>query len=106
MGNKIKLLLGYYGAENFGDELILKQYLLENKDTYFIVFSYGHNYTGNNVVDTYFWKQGDKLFNLKNFLSAIKKVDEVLWVGGTCFTDEDGDGAFKFMLIAKLFLKK
>lgn len=106
MKNKAKLLLGYYGAGNFGDELILKQYLKKNKHERYIVFSYGYDYTQNNVIKTYHWKQGDKLSNFKNFLSAIKKVDEVLWVGGTCFTDEDGDGAFKFMLIAKLFLKK
>ena len=106
MENNIKLLLGYYGAGNFGDEIILKQYLKENRDTNFIVSSYGETYTKDNVVDTYFWKQGDKLSNLRNFISAIKKVDEVLWVGGTCFTDEDGDGAFKFMLLAKFFFKK
>ena len=106
MNNKSKLLIGNYGADNFGDELILRQFIEVNGKQRFIILSYGINYTNANVVNTYFWKKSNKLHNLKMFISSLFKVDEVIWVGGTCFTDQDGDGAFIYMCIAKLFFKK
>ena len=99
------LLIGYHGAGNLGDELILKQFLEENNIDRFYIISYGKVYNYSNVIDTLHWKKGNKILNFILFLSVLLKVEKVYWIGGTCFTDQDGDGGFKFMLLTKLIGK-
>lgn len=99
------LIIGYHGAGNLGDELILKQFLIENNTDRFYIISYGKIFNYSNVIDTLCWKKRNKISNLTLFISVLLKVEKVYWIGGTCFTDQDGDGGFKFMLLTKLIGK-
>lgn len=102
-------LVGYYGRDNIGDDLMLESILtfLNNHKVKVIVISFNkvdwlEEY--DNVVNV-IWpaKRKDKItFFLKN----IYHSDAIMWGGGTCFTDEDGDGFFKYMVLAKLIRKK
>ena len=101
----MKLLVGYLGKGNFGDEIILQQYLKENTDEKYIVYSYGLDYSNKNIVEVVKWKKS-RLSNIFLFINRLLKCDEVEWIGGTCFSDEDGVGGFNYMIIALLALKK
>jgi polysaccharide pyruvyl transferase WcaK-like protein len=108
-------LIGYYGAGNFGDTLMLyflsKEILdLKKEIRINILMKKDANHDNikhlkeldKNRVNIIKFKSNDKFNNLKIFYNTIKKTDLLVWGGGTCFTDEDGIGGFNFFLIAKL----
>jgi polysaccharide pyruvyl transferase WcaK-like protein len=101
----MKLIVGYIGKGNLGDEIILKEYLSQNKNEKYIICSYGLDYKGENIDSVFIWEKS-KFQNIYFYIKNILKCKEVEWIGGTCFSDEDGIGGFNYMIIASLFLKK
>lgn len=108
--DKRVLLVGHYGSGNYGDDIMLQSLIDEyslSAETLKVVF-FGHF---SKEIDL---KRGQAVFiNRKNKLSmlltwiiALFTTDIVVWGGGTCFTDEEGDGHFLSMLIARLMGKK
>lgn len=101
------LITGYYGAGNFGDDIMLealcKGMRKSNKDIKLDIFKMFDKELKIDldkdikVVNFYKIKRLRRLF----FKMLIKKYDLFLWGGGTCFTDEDGDGLYDYMKMAK-----
>ncbi|WP_140187794.1 polysaccharide pyruvyl transferase family protein, partial [Providencia stuartii] len=44
--------------------------------------------------------------NIIKFIFTILQSKEITWVGGTCFSDEDGIGGYNYMSLALLFKRK
>lgn len=107
-GVKEITIVGYFGADNFGDDLMLKSLIdvLDNKSIKFNIFAHGKIKWIDKSIHVEYWNYKDKLSEFRSFNKLIKNSSLILWGGGTCFTDEDGDGLFKYMLYAKLIGKK
>jgi polysaccharide pyruvyl transferase WcaK-like protein len=101
----MKAIIGYHGKGNFGDDLILKEYLELNKKDSYLLFSYGEALIFDNVIETVFWSN-NKYKNIYKFILAMLKCEQIIWVGGTCFSEEDGIGGFNYMMVSLLLLKK
>lgn len=101
------LITGYYGAGNFGDDIMLESFCKEMKKAnsnlnISILKMFNKKLKieldkGINVVNFYKIKRLQALF----FKIMVRRYDVFLWVGGTCFTDQDGNGFYDFMKIAK-----
>lgn len=109
--NKI-ILWGYYGKNNFGDDLMLDNICnyLSIKDinrVSVITANKNDTYITNNkdiiIYETY---RNNKFKNLKLFLNIFRKNDYFVWGGGTCFSDEDGVPNLIIVLLAKLLRLK
>ncbi|WP_426449054.1 polysaccharide pyruvyl transferase family protein [Paenibacillus sp. S-38] len=102
-------LVGYYGVNNFGDDLMLRS-ILDKLAPYGLrvnLISYGEAIPWiDHDIRVYFWTRGRRGHNIRMFLQAIASSSLVLWGGGTCFTDEDGDGLFRPMMLALLSGKR
>ncbi|ELK44153.1 polysaccharide pyruvyl transferase family protein [Halobacillus sp. BAB-2008] len=99
--------MGYYGRNNLGDDLMLKNIvgILLEKNIRVNVMSFGSVDWLDESVNVCLW--GDtKLQKIRNFNRTTKKSSIIIFGGGTCFTDEDGDGFFKFMSLSKLKKKR
>lgn len=103
-------IIGYYG-ENYGDLLMLRNLLEQLPDNEVTILTYGD---AEKLSQQSFVKENGILtINLnggisKAALHALYSSSMILWGGGTCFMDEGGTGAIKYMLLAKLmsFRKK
>ncbi|MCZ8519304.1 MULTISPECIES: polysaccharide pyruvyl transferase family protein [Paenibacillus] len=98
-------LVGYYGVNNFGDDLMLRSILdkLEPLHLKLNLVSYGEAIPWiSPAITVYRWSRGRRFRNIRMFLQAVSSSSLVLWGGGTCFTDEDGDGLFRPMMLALL----
>ncbi|MFP8640610.1 polysaccharide pyruvyl transferase family protein [Priestia aryabhattai] len=110
IGSEITLV-GYYGMDNFGDDLMLKSLLdeFEKHDLKVNILAYREvSWLSTEAypnVKVWIWPDS-KLGKFQLFKKASQNSKAVFWGGGTCFTDEDGDGYFKYMLYAKLLGKK
>ena len=98
------LLVGYLGSGNFGDDAGLDFFLNQRKDQHFVALSFGCHLNQSNC-ETFYWTRS-RFQNVGIFLRLLRRVNQVIWVGGTCFTDHEGDGLFKYMLMAKLLGKE
>lgn len=102
------LLTGYYGAGNFGDDIMLeaicKKILSQNKNVKITILKL---FEKKIEVDL---PKSVRIINFSNIIGKFKRTllklifmrnDMFLWGGGTCFTDEDGDGLYDYMKLAK-----
>lgn len=100
------LITGYYGAGNFGDDIMLEAFCREllKKDSSIKI-------TILKMFDKELKIDLDKRVKIINYYKVtkgsrrlfkflIRFYDMFLWVGGTCFTDQDGDGFYKYMNLA------
>ena len=78
---------------------------MRGQDTSFKVIFFGENYLGFQLKSEEIVRieRTNRWFYIKVFINLLKSSDRIIWGGGTCFTDEEGDGFFIGMLIAKLF---
>jgi polysaccharide pyruvyl transferase WcaK-like protein len=99
--------MGYYGMLNLGDDLMLKTLLEANAAENKTVIQFKNNpLPGQDEKTTYLtWPDG-KIAKIKFAAKFILGSKELIFGGGTCFTDEDGDGFFKYMIMGKLLGKK
>ena len=96
------LVIGYFGHNNFGDELALQAYLRtvdQSAQVSILSFNADYDKIG---LETYFWQKSRKA-NIIQFIKLALNHNNIVWVGGTCFTDSEGDGLFNYLILAKLF---
>lgn len=111
MSMKTVLLFGYYGTGNIGDECMrsffIDNLLINNNLKKLYVFSYS-NYSEkqNTPYESIYINDPFPIRYFKTLLGAIFDSDIVIWGGGSCFTDYDGDGNFFKMVLCKLLGKK
>jgi polysaccharide pyruvyl transferase WcaK-like protein len=101
------LLIGYLGANNLGDECMLRQFLSlfdEYPHVGFIIDSHGIDYTTDRISTHFIPPAGSG--RRHKYDTVLKDVDGVVWVGGNCFTDYDGEGAARLLLLAKRMGKR
>ncbi|MGM0880090.1 MAG: polysaccharide pyruvyl transferase family protein [Bacillota bacterium] len=108
MQTKELTLVGYYGVNNFGDDLMLKSIIDElcKFELKINVITFAPIPWLDQRVNVFVRKEGKRLEKSRFFHSVIRNSSLILWGGGTVFTDEDGDGYFLSMMYAKLFGKK
>lgn len=101
------LVTGYYGAGNFGDDIMLETFInnikgvSSNQVDVLKLFELPLELELNEKAKIYdFSRVPGKLRNLY-IKFILRKYDMFLWVGGTCFTDTDGDGLHRYMTLAK-----
>ncbi len=100
------VLFGYYGHQNFGDDLMLysiTEELGENNELHILTSDVDKTYIGGENV---FLHQTFKNAKIKNFLLLMKvfmKKDYLVWGGGTCFSDQDGVVNPSLLFLAKAF---
>ncbi|WP_420320944.1 polysaccharide pyruvyl transferase family protein [Flagellimonas sp.] len=113
MKNRI-VLVGYYGYDNLGDDIMLFSFLQEMLNDFpKVEISVLSKYSKNlermcesfDNVKLKCFKQNSPIFNLILYLKAIFTSKMVIWGGGTCFSEEDGIGNYKYFTINR-FLKK
>jgi polysaccharide pyruvyl transferase WcaK-like protein len=101
------LLIGYLGANNLGDECMLRQFLTlfdAHPHVSFIIDSHGIDYTSERVSTHLI--PADAVARRYEYDKLLKEVDGVIWVGGNCFTDFDGDGAVGLVVKARRMGKR
>ena len=97
----MRLIVGYHGKKNFGDDIILNDFLKENEGEDFLLYTYSFISGLKNIKKQYIWNR-NKLNNILSFLSACFKCSEIIWIGGTCFSDEDGVGGYNYINLARI----
>lgn len=105
-GRKV-VLVGHYGSGNYGDDMMLQALIDEysgSAESVTVVFfndqTFGIDLKGGRSV---LIKRDNKLRMLSEWAKILWVNDLVIWGGGTCFTDEEGDGFFLGMMVAKFF---
>lgn len=105
-GRKV-VLVGHYGSGNYGDDMMLQALIDEysgSAELVTVVFfndqTFGIDLKGGRSV---LIKRDNKLRMLSEWAKILWVNDLVIWGGGTCFTDEEGDGFFLGMMVAKFF---
>ena len=100
------LIVGYFDAGNYGDDIMLLE-TLKNFEEHHI--DYNVLFLNYKRVDTLIDESKIIDFSSYNnvkkkieFLKIISKYSAFFWVGGTCFTNSEGDGCFVYMLISRL----
>jgi len=96
------LVTGFFGVNNLGDDIMLNSFYYRYKEyaelTLLKIYRGGENYT---PIKT------ENISRLKHGKSIVvdqiysRRYDGFLWIGGTCFTDNAGDGAYRYMLSFK-----
>lgn len=100
------ILVGHYGSGNFGDDIMLmalvNEYRESNKN--FKVLFFGDRTAGFELKTEEFVviDRSKKLNYLLSLIDVLRYADNIIWGGGTCFTDEEGDGYFIGMTLAYL----
>lgn len=107
------ILWGYYGKNNFGDDLMLdnicKYLTSDNNDNKISIITSKKSCTEISIpsniklFETFY---NNKWRNLILFLKLFKTNKYFVWGGGTCFSDEDGVPNLIILLLAKLFSLK
>lgn len=88
------LIFGNYGAGNFGDELVLKGilYLLRDKDVHVLSTNPKETEKLHNVKSGWVFPTGLKSLlrgTIFRTLKCYREADEIIFGGGTLFTDEE-----------------
>ncbi|SDE77899.1 polysaccharide pyruvyl transferase family protein [Cellulophaga baltica] len=114
MQTKKITLVGYYGYDNLGDDIMLDCILKEianqipnikveiickNSENLSSILS---KYEYVNHIE---FKSKNKFQNFKIYIKSIRNSDITIWGGGTCFSDEDGIGNFKYFIFNILLNK-
>ncbi|MEY1639340.1 polysaccharide pyruvyl transferase family protein [Tenuifilum osseticum] len=107
------ILLGYYGYNNFGDDLMLSCLVNELKEIsninihVFVRFkkNFFLNEKNNCNVNVHYFYENSMFRNVINFIKISFKSKFVIWGGGTCFSDQDGVD-IRYFLLSKFLLCK
>jgi polysaccharide pyruvyl transferase WcaK-like protein len=101
-------ILGYFGGDNLGDDIMLRALIDELKQSCGMpirVVGYAPIPWLEGEVHVDVWKN-NWTDNYAILRANLEKSSHLLWGGGTCFTDEDLDGGYKQVLFAKKLGKK
>ncbi len=97
------LITGFFGVNNLGDDIMLDVFCkaviatCNSKITILNLYGDRKNYNlpdGIDVLDISIFKHG-KTIIVAEFLSRI--FDALFWIGGTCFTENAGNGIYPYM---------
>lgn len=105
--NDLRILIsGYFGAKNLGDDLMIVEFCeylnKKNKNISVTILKlFPHIIEGLppnvKIIDLSSIKRGrGPIFKYL----ILPQYDGIYWVGGTCFTDTEGDGFYRYMNIA------
>ncbi|CUO46160.1 polysaccharide pyruvyl transferase family protein [Clostridium disporicum] len=107
------LITGYYGAGNFGDDIMLEAFCKRMKSenpeieiSILKMFDRELNIDLDSSIKVINYYKLKRKLNTAIFMMLMMKYDMFVWVGGTCFTDEDGNGLYWLMKRAKQLRKK
>lgn len=105
--NKELVVLGYYGAGNFGDDLMLKGLLNEllaaDAQVRVHVVSYHHRPVPlPNSDRVHLVRVHNPLLKVLRLAPIFASARLAVFGGGTPFTDTEGDGSYKFFRLAQL----
>lgn len=104
MAKKKIALIGYFGRGNLGDDMMLKCYLARNTQSEFLILNFGNkviNPAMSNIV-----LDGSRLINFIKLFYYLIQISELRWIGGTCFSDNDGIGGYRYMKLALMMGKE
>lgn len=113
MQGKKLVVIGYYG-DNIGDILMLFNLIDYLKARYYQIDVITYcEIKDQNILDTlkssvniHYIRVGQFIKGISVLFKALKNSSAIIWGGGTCFHDQGGEGAFKYMLISGLLGKK
>lgn len=104
-------ILGYYGYNNYGDDLMLYSIIKQLKNCNnceVVVFC---KKSGLKFLDDFhfvkkvIFTEKSIVKNVTKYVREISSCKYVFWGGGTCFSNEDGV-SIRYFLLAKLLFKK
>ncbi|MDU2155648.1 hypothetical protein [Clostridium sp.] len=101
------LITGFFGKNNLGDDLMLEFFcknISKNNDVTLLLI-YGDEIKFQ-LPDSVKIKRLPKISKGKSlWIKYFHSIyyDKLYWIGGTCFTENAGDGLYKYM---KIFKKK
>lgn len=100
------VLTGYYGHNNFGDDMMLDIIIdkLKDKCEINVITNSKESIKAsiNKNINFFETFKGNKLRNLCLYLSIFWRKDYFVWGGGTCFSDEDGVISPLILILAKI----
>lgn len=113
--NKYITIVGYYGYDNLGDDLMLDCLLNKINNRYpkikvKLLAKWSENLQKiteqHKNVEYIYFKPKSKFYNFWTYLKTILLSDLTIWGGGTCFSDEDGIGNYKYFMLNYFLAKK
>src|SRR5690606_20147345 len=100
------LIVGHYGSGNLGDDSmrlqIIEEFRRNGKSFRVVLFGRHHRELGLSAGEYVLIDRSSKVGHLLALGRPLLRSKSIVWGGGTCFTEEEGDGYFNGMVLAWL----